>query len=177
MLGIGAHHAIGPLPFYDPTGETMRRSWEMIGRVGLQAIRSISGAGIYAITVIRHKIIGAKGVEDLESGAAWSDTEEETDIAIMDAVLPQLLSFPPHPPPVTPLSDAEFDKQIKVVVQLLNKTPANKLTAGVSGGGDLLDVSYVLNGELRLSLPCLKLKLGAVEAQFKGADVRLNYRY
>lgn len=60
----------------------------------------------------------------------------------MDNILPQLLSFPPHPPPITPLSDAEYDKQIRGVIQLLNETPAKKLTTGVSGGGDLLDVSH-----------------------------------
>ena len=59
----------------------------------------------------------------------------------MDSVLPKLLSFPPHPPPPIPLSDAEYDTQIKGVVQLLNETSARKLTGGVSGSGDLLDVS------------------------------------
>ena len=59
----------------------------------------------------------------------------------MDSILPQLLSFPPHPPPAVPLSDKEYDKQIRSVVQLLNETSAKKLTGGVSGGGDLLDVS------------------------------------
>lgn len=146
MSGIGAHHAISPLPIYDRTGETMSRAWEMIGRVGLQALSSTYRASVEAATVIAHKIRGTRyPVEDLESGAAWSDTEADTDSAIMDAILPQLLSFPPHPPPVTPLSDAEFDKQIKIVVQLLNQTPANKLTAGVIGGGDLLNVSQQSN--------------------------------
>ena len=143
MSGIGAHHAIGPLPIYDPTGQTMRRAWEMIGRVGLQALYSTYRAGAKVVTVISHNIRGTRyPVEDLESGAAWSDTKEKTDSPVMDAILPQLLAFPPHPPPVTPLPDADFDKQIKIVVQLLNQTPASKLTAGVHGGGDLLNVSY-----------------------------------
>lgn len=58
----------------------------------------------------------------------------------MDTLLPPLLSFPPHPPPVTPLTEPEYDKQIKSLVLLLNQIPANKLTGGVSGGGDLLTV-------------------------------------
>ena len=53
----------------------------------------------------------------------------------MNELLPQLLAFPPHPPPPQPLSDADYDRQIKSVVQLLNQTPASRLT-----GGDLLDV-------------------------------------
>lgn len=58
----------------------------------------------------------------------------------MDAILQQLLAFPPHPPPATPLSDAEYDKQINIHIQHLNHIPASKLTAPVPGGGDLLDV-------------------------------------
>lgn len=59
----------------------------------------------------------------------------------MDSLLPQLLAFPHHPPPLTPVTDAEYDKQIRVIVQNLNTVPASKLTSGVSGGGDLLEVS------------------------------------
>ena len=58
----------------------------------------------------------------------------------MDSILPQLLSFPPHPPPAVPLSDKEYDKQIKGNLSLLNQTSAKRLTSGVSGGGDLLEV-------------------------------------
>lgn len=61
----------------------------------------------------------------------------------MDAILPQLLAFPPHPPSLIPLPDAEYDKQIKSLVQLLNQIPANKLTGGVTAGGDLLDVWFL----------------------------------
>ena len=64
----------------------------------------------------------------------------------MDSILSQLLSFPPHPPPPTPLSDVEYDKQIRAVAQLLGGVPARKLTGGVSGGGDLLDVSHFSSG-------------------------------
>ena len=59
----------------------------------------------------------------------------------MESILPKLLSFPPHPPPITPLSDTDYDAQIKGVLQLLSETSARKLTAGVAGSGDLLDVS------------------------------------
>lgn len=59
----------------------------------------------------------------------------------MESLLPQLLAFPHHPPPLIPVADAEYDKQIKIIVQNLNTVPASKLTSGVSGGGDLLEVS------------------------------------
>ena len=58
----------------------------------------------------------------------------------MDTLLPQLLSFPPHPEPDKPLPDAEYDKHIKNYVNSINTVPASKLTSGVPGGGDLLDV-------------------------------------
>ena len=58
----------------------------------------------------------------------------------MDALLSQLLSFPPHPEPTKPISDSEYDKQIKSLVHHINTIPASKLTSGVPGGGDLLDV-------------------------------------
>ena len=137
---IGAHSAIGPLPIYDPTGESMRRSWALVGRVGLDLISSIYGA-FPSVTNWLRRIRGLERVQDLESYDAWFEQEEEAAFLAMDAILQQLLAFPPHPPPLTPLPDAEFDKQIKSVVQLLNQTPANKLTAGVPNGGDLLDVS------------------------------------
>ncbi|KAL8818359.1 MAG: hypothetical protein Q9223_002994 [Gallowayella weberi] len=58
----------------------------------------------------------------------------------MDPLLPQLLSFPPHPPPPIPLVDAVYDKEIKSLRKLLNDLPASALTAGVANGGDLLDI-------------------------------------
>ena len=61
-------------------------------------------------------------------------------VPAMDELLPQLLAFPPHPPPPQPLSDITYDKQIRALVQLLNQTSASKLVGGVSGGGNLLDV-------------------------------------
>ena len=58
----------------------------------------------------------------------------------MDDLLPKLLSFPPHPPPAQKLSDVDYDKNIRDLIEILNKVPANRLTGGVKGGGDLLDV-------------------------------------
>ena len=59
----------------------------------------------------------------------------------MDDLLPQLLSFPPHPAPAQKLSDSDYEKQVKSIVKLLNGTSASRLVKGVGGGGDLLDVS------------------------------------
>ncbi len=58
----------------------------------------------------------------------------------MDGILQQVLSFPPNPPPTVPLSDKDYDKQVRAVVQVLNATSGKKLTGGVSTGEDLLDV-------------------------------------
>ena len=57
----------------------------------------------------------------------------------MDGLLPQLLAFPPPSPPQT-LTDSEYDRQIKSLIQLLNQTPAKNLIGGSSGGGSFLDV-------------------------------------
>ncbi len=58
----------------------------------------------------------------------------------MESLLPQLLSFPPHPPPQIPLSDTVYDKEIRALRNVLNNVPANSFTGGVPNGGDLLDV-------------------------------------
>ncbi|KAI9836846.1 MAG: hypothetical protein M1819_001011 [Sarea resinae] len=58
----------------------------------------------------------------------------------MDYLLPQLLAFPPHPPPALPLSDVEYDRQIRGLLQTLNQTRASMLISGVPNGGDLLDI-------------------------------------
>lgn len=60
----------------------------------------------------------------------------------MDSLLAQLLSFPPHPPPVIPLSDADVDTGLRDIVKLLNEVSSKKLAAGLSAGGDPLDVRY-----------------------------------
>lgn len=61
----------------------------------------------------------------------------------MDDLLPHLLSFPPHPPPPQPLPDDDYDRQIQSLLQVLNQTPASRLTGKITGGGDLLDVSLL----------------------------------
>ncbi|MCJ1251285.1 hypothetical protein MMC30_008516 [Trapelia coarctata] len=58
----------------------------------------------------------------------------------MDDLLPQLLSFPPHPAPAQKLSDSDYEKRVKSIVKLLNGTSASQLVRGVGGGGDLLDI-------------------------------------
>ncbi|KAL8765421.1 MAG: hypothetical protein Q9209_007489 [Squamulea sp. 1 TL-2023] len=58
----------------------------------------------------------------------------------MESLLPQLLSFPPHPPPPFPLGDVAYDKEIKSLRKVLNDTPANSLVAAVPHGGSLLDI-------------------------------------
>ena len=59
----------------------------------------------------------------------------------MDARLPLLLSFPPAPPPETPPSDAECDKQYRAILKELHETSESTLTGGIEGGKDALDVS------------------------------------
>ena len=58
----------------------------------------------------------------------------------MDAFLPQLLAFPPHPPPKQPLSVPEYDKQIKALVKVLNSASASKFKGKIHDKDDLLDV-------------------------------------
>ncbi|KAG8532483.1 uncharacterized protein KY384_002360 [Bacidia gigantensis] len=57
----------------------------------------------------------------------------------MDAHVTLLFSFPPHPPPNPPLTDAEYDKQARNFTHSIQKIPLSKLTGSVSGGS-LLDV-------------------------------------
>ncbi|MCJ1225691.1 hypothetical protein MMC12_002340 [Toensbergia leucococca] len=82
----------------------------------------------------------------------------------MDDLLPHLLAFPPLPAPSTPLSDAEYDKQIQSLVQLLEQTPTINLTKGVSGGGDLLDI---LNPSIN-TLPYLHTILAHIRGKERG---------
>ncbi|KAL8668784.1 MAG: hypothetical protein Q9168_006597 [Polycauliona sp. 1 TL-2023] len=58
----------------------------------------------------------------------------------IESLLPQLLSFPPHPP--ARIADTTYDKDIRSLRKVLNDIPASLLTAGVPNGGDLLDVSF-----------------------------------
>lgn len=71
----------------------------------------------------------------------------------MDTLLPELLAFPPHPPPATPLTDAEYDIQIRSVLKLLNQLPAKKLIGNVAGGSNLLDVCRAYTCSTRVSAP------------------------
>ncbi|KAL2049655.1 hypothetical protein ABVK25_010115 [Lepraria finkii] len=92
----------------------------------------------------------------------------------MDAILQQLLAFPPHPPPATPPSDAEYDKQINIQIQHLNHIPASKLTAPVPGGGDLLDIidpsvntiSYLYVLLAQINSPSGKQKAGSTSDSY-----------
>jgi COP9 signalosome complex subunit 3 len=58
----------------------------------------------------------------------------------MDKLLPLLLSFPVHPPPIQPLSDEQYDEGIKSQVKNLRKLPGNTLLQATSGGEDILNV-------------------------------------
>jgi hypothetical protein len=58
----------------------------------------------------------------------------------MDKLLPSLLSFPVHPPPIQPLSDEHYDEIIKSQVKYIKKLPAKTLLQKTSGGEDILDV-------------------------------------
>ncbi|KAL9614247.1 MAG: hypothetical protein Q9167_001269 [Letrouitia subvulpina] len=58
----------------------------------------------------------------------------------IESLLPRLLSFPPHPAPALPISDTEYDKQIRSIVKILSETSPSQLTGGIANGEDLLDV-------------------------------------
>ena len=58
----------------------------------------------------------------------------------MDELLPKLLSFPPHPPPQTPLSDHAYDEGIKALYNTLKNLSETKLLTQTSGGESVLDV-------------------------------------
>lgn len=62
----------------------------------------------------------------------------------MDALLPKLLSFPPHPPPAQPLSDHSYDTQITTLIKNVKEIPDKQLLLQTSGGEDPLDVSCSL---------------------------------
>ncbi|KAI4183900.1 MAG: hypothetical protein L6R41_005122 [Letrouitia leprolyta] len=85
----------------------------------------------------------------------------------IESLLPRLLSFPLHPPPPVPLSDAVYDKEIKSLRKTLNDTPANLLTSGVPNGGDLLDI---LDPSIN-TLPSLYVLLAHIVAARQKASV------
>jgi COP9 signalosome complex subunit 3 len=59
----------------------------------------------------------------------------------MDNLLPNLLSFPPHPPRPTPMSDHLYDQGIRDQIDFVRKLADSKLLQQTSGGEDVLDVS------------------------------------
>jgi len=59
----------------------------------------------------------------------------------MEETLQKLLLFPPFPPPVTPLSDAQYDEGIRAQIAAMNKMGEKSLVAKTSGGESALDVS------------------------------------
>ena len=59
----------------------------------------------------------------------------------MDELLPRLLSFPPHPPPPTALSDHQYDEGIKEQIEAVKRVSESKLMQPTSGGEHILDVS------------------------------------
>lgn len=61
--------------------------------------------------------------------------------ATMDDLLPQLLAFPPHPAPQTPLSDSSYDEGIKLQIAGCRQISDKNLLQLTSGGESPLDVS------------------------------------
>ncbi|KAE9377921.1 hypothetical protein N431DRAFT_399116 [Stipitochalara longipes BDJ] len=58
----------------------------------------------------------------------------------MDNLLPNLLSFPPHPPPPNPMSDHAYEQGIREQIEFVRKLADNKLLQHTSGGENVLDV-------------------------------------
>ena len=59
----------------------------------------------------------------------------------MDDLLQTLLSFPPHPPGPTPMSDRDYDRAVKEQIEAVKKVSDSKLLQLTSGGEHVLDVS------------------------------------
>ncbi|ESZ97388.1 hypothetical protein SBOR_2216 [Sclerotinia borealis F-4128] len=58
----------------------------------------------------------------------------------MDDYLPRMLLFPPHPAPLVPLSESQYDDGITSQIDILKKTPEKTLLQSTSGGENPLDV-------------------------------------
>lgn len=58
----------------------------------------------------------------------------------MDKLLPVLLSFPVHPPPIQPLSEEQYDEGIKSHAKNVKKLAGKVLLQATSGGEDILNV-------------------------------------
>ncbi|QSZ32518.1 hypothetical protein DSL72_002096 [Monilinia vaccinii-corymbosi] len=58
----------------------------------------------------------------------------------MNNILPSMLLFPPHPAPLVPLTDSQYDAGIKSQIDTLKKTPEKTLLQSTAGGESPLDV-------------------------------------
>ncbi|KAI9683678.1 MAG: hypothetical protein M1829_004983 [Trizodia sp. TS-e1964] len=80
----------------------------------------------------------------------------------MDTLLPELLSFPPHPP--RPLTSAEYDHQARNIIQILNKIPFSHYLNGLQGDIEILDI---LDPSIN-SLPFLYTLIAYIQAAYDG---------
>ena len=62
----------------------------------------------------------------------------------MEDILPQLISFPPSSQASEPLSDFEYDQQIRLLVTTLDQTSASKLIGSGSNASKLLEVQDIV---------------------------------
>ncbi|KAI1003777.1 hypothetical protein K3495_g4428 [Podosphaera aphanis] len=88
----------------------------------------------------------------------------------MDGVLNKLLSFPPHPPPPSSLTDQNYDEGIKEQINAVQKIPNLVLLQEKFGGEHALDV---INPGVN-TVPytyILLANLTAVSNRTKGADI------
>lgn len=69
----------------------------------------------------------------------------------MDKLLPLLLSFPAHPPPIQPPTDEQYDEGIKALVKNIKKLPAKTLLQATSGGEDILNVGFPYSSSMLLT--------------------------
>lgn len=73
----------------------------------------------------------------------------------MDDLLPKLLSFPQHPPPTTPLTDAQYDEGIKAQISAVKGVSDGKLLQNTASGESVLDVRSPAVCERAPSLTCI----------------------
>lgn len=67
----------------------------------------------------------------------------------MDTLLSRILTFPPHPAPVVPLSNSQYDASIKSQIETLKKTSEKTLLQTTAGDESPLNVSsgnYIITG-------------------------------
>ena len=60
----------------------------------------------------------------------------------MDDILPKLLHFPPHPPPPTPMSDAQYEEAVIKHISVVSSIPDKSLMLHTSGDENPLDVGF-----------------------------------